>query len=190
MRSPQLLLSAIIVLAGCGPTKAPEAPAPNRWSDARLLPVLEAQEHRNVAGLCALLKDTSATVRSAAALAFASVQDSASFPCLLEAISDASSEVRTNVVFALGFIANDSTVDRMAELSDRERDSTVQRAYRSALFLNLQRRGKFKELSPLVNHFESSSGQERMRAADAIRRLSPTLLLNDSAVVLRMVAEE
>lgn len=189
MRLYPILLLALLLL-GCSETKDPSPPPPNRWADERLWPVLEAQEYRNVEALCALLKDSSTTVRSAAALAFASVQDSASFPCLLEAISDASSEVRTNVVFALGFIANDSTVDRMAELSDRERDSTVQRAYRSALFLNLQRRGKFKELSPLVNHFESSSGQERMRAADAIRRLSPTLLLNDSAVVLRMVAEE
>jgi cyclophilin family peptidyl-prolyl cis-trans isomerase len=190
MRFNQLLLSVVVALAGCGPTKAPGPPPPNRWSEERLLPVLDAQEHRNSAALCALLKDTSATVRSAAALAFASVQDSSSTACLLQALGDPIAEVRVNAVFALGFIANDSIVDRMAERSDRERDSTVQRAYLSAMFLNLQRRGKFKDVEPAVYYLERNTGQERMRAADAIRRLSPALLMKDSALVLRAVSLE
>ena len=95
-----------------------------------------------------------------------------------------------NAVFALGFIANDSTVDRMADLSGLERDSSVHRAYLSAMFLNLQRRGKFKETGPAVYYLERSKGQERTRAADAIRRLPLAILLQDSALVLRAANEE
>lgn len=190
MRIEQLFPFAVIALLGCGRAKQPGPPPPNRWADTTLWPILEAQEHRNTEALCALLKDTSATIRAAAALAFASVQDSASAECLLGILADQEVDVRMNAVFALGFIANDSTVDRMAELSDSERDSTVHRAYMKAMFLNLQRRGKLKELAPAIYYLERSSGQERVRAADAIRRFSPTLLLKDSALVFRAVAEE
>ena len=73
--------------------------------------------------------------------------------------SSTSVDVRVNAVFALGFIANDSTVDRMADLSGLERDSSVHRAYLSAMFLNLQRRGKFKETGPAVYYLERGEGQ-------------------------------
>ncbi|MCC6541628.1 MAG: HEAT repeat domain-containing protein, partial [Flavobacteriales bacterium] len=190
MRIHLLSLLTITVLLGCGPPKRTEPPPPNRWADERLWPVLEAQEHRDTEALCALLHDTAATVRSAAALAFASVQDTMSAACLLDALFDPVVDVRVNAVFALGFIANDSTVERMAARSDQERDSTVHRAYLSAMFLNLQRRGKMKELAPAIHYLERNSGQERLRAADAIRRYSPALLLKDSALVLRAIAAE
>lgn len=188
MRTHFLLLS-LVSLLGCGRTEE-SAPPPNRWADERLLPVLEAQEHRDVPALCALLKDSSGTVRTAAALAFASVQDTAAAPCLLAALQDPEVGVRVNAVFALGFIANDSTVDIMAERSGLERDSTVHRAYMQAMFLNLQRRGKLKEVAPIIHHLERSTGHERMRSADALRRLPPDVLLRDSALVLRAAAEE
>ncbi|MGV3637737.1 MAG: peptidylprolyl isomerase, partial [Flavobacteriales bacterium] len=111
-------------------------------------------------------------------------------PCLLAALQDTAVDVRVNAVFALGFIANDSTVDRMAERSSLERDSTVHRAYLRAMFLNLQRRGKLKEVAPAVYYLERSSGQERVRAADAIRRLPLNVLLQDTALVLRAANEE
>ena len=190
---PRTLLAlpfVIATLVACDQPKTQAPPPPSRWADERLWPVLEAQEHRDTEALCALLKDTSATVRAAAALGFASVQDTLSTTCLLEALSDPAAEVRVHALFALGFIANDSVVERMAELSDRERDSTVHRAYLKAMFLNVQRRNKLKELAPAIYYLERSSGQERMRSADAIRRFSPTDLLKDSALVLRAVEEE
>ncbi len=190
MRFHQLPLLAILVLGGCGTSKAPEAPPPNRWSDARLLSVLEAQDHRDAVALCALLGDSSATIRSAAALAFASVQDSSSAPCLLAALDDPSNEVRVHAVFALGFIAHDRVVDQMAERSGAERDSTVQRAYRHAMFLNHQRRGKITGIGPVLHHLVNNTGQERLRAADALRRLPSNVLLKDSSLVLRAVSLE
>jgi len=152
--------------------------------------VLEAQDHRDAEALCTLLKDTSATIRSAAALALASVQDSLSAPCLLEALGDPTAEVRMNAVFALGFIANDGIADRMAERSDQERDSTVHRAYMSAMFVNLQRRGGLKDATAILQQLGRSHGHERIRTADALRRLSPAALLKDSTLVLQTVASE
>lgn len=190
MRTLLLLILAALLLGACTTPGQPPAAPPNRWSDARLWPVLEAQEHRNVEALCALLKDSSSTVRAAAVLAFASVQDSASMPCLLEALQDREVEVRMNAVFALGFIANESTVDSMAERAALERDSIVHRAHLRATFLSLQRRGKLKEVAPAVYYLERSSGQERVRAADAIRRQPLNVLLQDSALVLRAAEEE
>ena len=190
MRTVHLLIIAALAFGGCGLALDEVPPPPNRWSDERLWPVLDAQERRNVSALCALLEDSSAVVRTAAALAFASVQDYVSVPCLLAALQDPDVDVRVNAVFALGFIANDSTVDRMAERSDLERDSTVHRAYLRAMFLNVQRRSKLKEVAPAVYYLERSSGQERARAADAIRRLPMNMLLQDSLLMLRAANEE
>ena len=190
MRSPSFLFPVVLALLGCGEVKETSPPPPNRWADERLWNILEAQDHRNTGALCSLLKDTSATIRAAAALAFASVQDSASATCLLNALADTTVVVRANAVFALGFIANDTIVARMAERSVEERDSTVHRAYLNAAFLNLQRRGRLTEATPIIFHLERSSGQERIRAADALRRLPPTMLLQDSTLVLRAAEEE
>lgn len=190
MRSPSFLFPVVLTLLGCSEVKEASPPPPNRWADEQLWTMLEAQEHRNTAALCTRLKDTSATIRAAAALAFASVQDSASATCLLDALADTTVAVRANAVYALGFIANNSIVARMAERSALERDSTVHRAYLNATFLNLQRRGQLTEVAPIIFHLERSSGHERIRAADALRRLPPTMLVQDSALVLRTAHEE
>lgn len=190
MKMRSFLPFIVALLLGCTTNEKNVEEPPNRWADERLWPVLDAQEHRNVPALCAMLEDSSAVVRTAAALAFASVQDSSSAPCLLAALQDPNVDVRVNAVYALGFIANDSTVDHMAERSGLERDITVHRAYLSAMFLNLQRRGKLKEVAPAVYYLERSAGHERVRAAEAIRRLAPTILQQDSALVLRATNEE
>lgn len=190
MRAHPTLLFLILMHPGCGPVKGPEPPPPNRWSNEHLLPVLEAQEHRNTAALCALLYDTSATIRSAAALAFASVQDSLAKPCLLEALHDSVVEVRVNAVFALGLIADEGTLEHMADISSEERDSSVQRAYMGATFLNLQRRGELQEVEAIVYYLERSQGQERCRTADALRRLPPLSLRSTEVDLLRLTREE
>lgn len=143
----------------------------NRWADERLWPVLEAQDHRDIEKLCAFLFDSSAVVREAAALAFASVQDSTSTPCLLKALGDAEASVRSSAVFALGFVADSAIVQRMAEAAMEERDSTVQRAYLSASFISMQRNGLLKDPNAILYYLDRAEGQERVRAADVLRRL-------------------
>ncbi|MEZ4789631.1 MAG: peptidylprolyl isomerase [Flavobacteriales bacterium] len=190
MHIRESLVLLILVLLGCGPVKE-RAPAPlNHWADERMWSVLEAQEHQDTPTLCGLLKDGTPPVRAAAALAFASVQDSLAMPCLLEALHDSVVEVRVNAVFALGFIANEGTMERMATVSEEERDSTVERAYMSATFLNLQRRARLQEADAIVYYLERNHGQERCRAADALRRLPPMTLRSTGLDLLRLTSEE
>lgn len=190
MRIPLLFVVTTVVLFACSGPQKSEALHPDRWSDAGLVPVLEAQEHRDTDALCALLADKSATVREAAALAFASVQDSASVPCLLQALTDEEVAVRATAAFSLGFVADSLAIERMAQLAMNERDSTVQRAYLSASFLAMQRKGMLKDPQAIVYYLESSKGQERVRAADALRRLPDSVLVRMEEDYLRLVEEE
>lgn len=171
-----VLGATLIVTVGCGQVAKPVASAPNRWGDERLWPVLDAQEHRDTERLCALLKDTSATVREAAALALASVQDTLSVPCLLHALQDTTVGVRRTAVFALGFVADSATITQLAQHALNEPDTTVQRAFLSASFLAMQRRDLLKDPMAIRFYLEESLGHERIRAADVLRRLPDTTL--------------
>jgi len=187
----RILLSFFVpFMVGCATSDRPERTPSNRWADVRLWPVLEAQEHRDMEALCALLKDSSATVREAAALAFASVQDTLGIPCLLTALRDDAVAVRATAVFALGFVADSLAIGRMAELALNERDSTVQRAYLSASFLTMQRKGTLKDPQAIIYFLQSSSGQDRVRAADALRRLPDSVLVRLEEDYVKLVEEE
>lgn len=170
-----LPISLLALVAACTSAETPSQ-APNRWSDERLWPVLEAQEHRDTERLCALLKDADPVVREAAALAFASVQDSASIPCLLKALGDAAASVRTTTSYALGFVADSATVSSMAERAMHEGDSMVQRAMLSASFIAMQRNGMLREPNAILYYLDRANGHERVRAADALRRLPDSTL--------------
>lgn len=185
MRIPLLLISATAILIGCSGT-TPKEPLTNRWSDAQLSAILEAQEHRDGKALCLLLEDPEVVVREAAALAFASVQDSVSIPCLLKALGDDVAEVRATAAFVLGFIANGSALEEMARRALQEKDSTVQRALFTASFLATQRSGQLKDPRAIINYLENSSGHECVRAADALRRLPDSTLQGISADYLAL----
>ena len=171
-----LLPVLVALLVACTSAERTRGVSPNRWSDERLWPVLEAQEHRDTEALCSLLVDSSAIVREAAALAFASVQDSASVGCLLKALSDPVAGVRSTAVFALGFVADSLAVQRMAEVAVNERDTIVQRAFLSASFMAMQRNGMLKDPNAILHYLDSGIGHERARAADVLRRLPDSTL--------------
>lgn len=184
------LFLPLLLLLACGPGAPPPTEPPNRWSDERLWPVLVAQEQRDVNALCALLNDSTEQVRAAAAWALASVQDSTAAPCLLTVLRDTSTAVRLQALFALGFIANTTVMDSMALLYDAERDSTLIRAYQAAFFKTLQRRGWIERGTVALEHLRRSEGHERMRAADALRRMPMNVLVPDSAALRTAWKEE
>lgn len=179
-----------LCLFACDQAQEPARTAPNRWADERLWPVLEAQEHRDTEALCALLKDTAATVRGAAALAFASLQDTLGIPCLIAALADTDTDVRRHAVFALALVADSATVPLIAERSLVEKDSAVQTAYFSASFLALQRNGLLKDLPTVVHYMERSAGHDRVRAADAAHRLRWDALVADSTLLFTALDRE
>ncbi|MBX2979428.1 MAG: peptidylprolyl isomerase [Flavobacteriales bacterium] len=169
------LVALLLIASGCG-SSASEGKPPNRWTDERLWPVLQAQEHRDTDALCALLKHEAHEVREAAALAFASVQDTLGVPCLFDALRDEAAEVRATAVFALGFVADSLALERMGELAMNERDPAVQRAYLSASFLAMQRSGRLKDPAAILYYLDRSEAHEQARAADALRRLPDSTL--------------
>jgi cyclophilin family peptidyl-prolyl cis-trans isomerase len=185
-----IIVFAGLLLIGCESAKDAAPPPPNRWADERLGPVLDAQEHRDTEALCALLKDTSATVREAAALAFASVQDTLGLPCLLGALGDTDPSVRGQVVFALGLVADSAAVQQLAEAALVERDTLVQRAFMSASLVAALRNGMLKDVTTAVHYLERSSGQDRVRAADALRRLPQPVVNADSTLLFQALEQE
>ena len=188
MRS--LLLLFPIVLLCCGVANEYVPSPTNRWDDEHLLPVLDAQEHRNLERLCELLKDPEVTVREAAALAFASVQDSASIPCLLAALGDDSTRVRKVAAFALGFVADSLALEDMTQHAMNEPDPEVQQAYFSASFIAMQRTGRLKDANAVLYFLESSKGQDRVRAADALRRMPDSIVSKMGPELTKLFATE
>jgi len=189
MRIPLLLFCATVILLGCSRTTSQEA-LTNRWSDFRLSPVLEAQEHRDTKELCTLLKDPEVVVREAAALAFASTQDTASIPCLLNALRDRSAVVRANAVFALGFVADSTIIDAMAEFGKNEAVDEVKKACFSATLVAMQRNNMLNDPQVLKNVFDRSNDHDRIRLADAFRRLPDSSMVAFGPSILELIAHE
>lgn len=188
MRAVQFLL--LIALVGCASNVPDQLRPINKWSDPNSVAILDAQERRDTPALCTFLSDTSEAVRSAAALAFASVQDTLAIDCLLKAFGDPSEEVRLNAVFAMGFVADSVSLEAMADLGRKESDPSVQKACSSAVLLAMQRNNMLGDPRVLFDLFARSSGQDRMRIADAFRRLPDTVLAAVEADYLDLISAE
>jgi len=168
------LLSLVALFTACadngGPISTTTPPPPQGWTDERLLAVLDAQDHRNTTALCAFLKDSSATVRAAAALAFASVQDSAAAPCLITALGDANTLVRIHAAFALGLVANSASLAALNKASDREKEQVAVQAMMEAGFraeLALRKH----DATWFISYLQSGNRDVRTRAMQALSRL-------------------
>ena len=122
------IMLLLVILSGCGPssqTTNNQQPTTNAWSTERAWAVLDAQDHRDTKKLIELLGDTSARIRAQAALAFASVGDSAAAPLLLHALSDPDPTVRCNAAFAFGFCGDSVNVHQLIERFSPEENSAV-----------------------------------------------------------------
>jgi len=178
----------LLLLAACG---APQSNAPNRWADERLWPVLEAQEHRDADALCQLLKHEAPEVREAAALAFASVQDTASIPCLLRALQDPVAAVRINVAYALGFVADSTAVRPIAQAAISETDTIVRRAFLNASFMGMQRSNMLStDAGTVLYYMKNAPAHERVRAADVLRRMPDSVVSKLEPEINALMAKE
>ncbi|MEZ4760066.1 MAG: peptidylprolyl isomerase [Flavobacteriales bacterium] len=162
----------------------------NRWADEALWNVLQAQDRRDVAALCNALDHADAEVRRSAALAFASVQDTTGIPCLTGALDDPEPRVRAATVFALGLVADSALVVDLAERAVLESDTSVQRAYLQATFREMVRTGMLRDPNAILYYLDRNTGHERVRAADALRRLSADTLRNMQATYVDLVRRE
>lgn len=141
---------------------------PNPWSDARLAPVLEAQDHRDGKALLVLLRDSTSVVRQAAAMAFASVQDTTARADLLAALGDSSADVRIAAAWALSFIP-DSTVAAALAMVART-DTTAEGSLRIAAF-HAWKAARAHRAAEVLQRLAMGRGEERAIVADALRRM-------------------
>lgn len=170
---PLLLALPVLALLSCvqgGMSSVQQGPVTvNKWADERLWVVLEAQEHRDTKTLCTMLLDTSGTVREAAALAMASVQDSTSRPCLITALQDPLAAVRAQAAHALGLVADSAGLVLLNAAADAEPDpSTKQLMYEAGFKAELAMRKH--DAMFLTSYLESDNKNIRMRAAYQLAR--------------------
>ena len=180
----------LLLLAACSAASEPVAEGRNRWADEALWNVLQAQDRRDVAALCEALDHADAEVRRTAALAFASVQDTAGIPCLTSCLYDAEPRVRAAAVFAMGLVADSALVVDLAEQAVLEADTSVQRAYLQATFRAMVRNGMLRDPNAMLYYLDRNTGHERVRAADALRRLPADTLRNMQATYVDLVRRE
>ncbi len=171
MKNTIFLLCLIAV--GCGsPAEQPaSAPPNNKWSDARMASVLEAQDHRDTKSLLVLLTDTSAAVREAAAMAFASVQDSTAHDALITALHDKTASVHQAAARAMSFIADTTLAKSLAEKALKETSAEAATSMYAASFRALVRSKPDQDPQVLFAAYTKSTGYQRACIADALRRV-------------------
>ena len=100
------LALALVSLSACQylPLRRTEAPKPatNKFSDGTLRQIYTLQDERNTTALLPYLTHASPEARILAALAFASVQDTAANPHLHKLLTDADAGVRAAAAYAIG----------------------------------------------------------------------------------------
>ena len=181
---------------GCGSSSttkpATRPPANNKWSDARLVAVLEAQDHRDSKALLVLLRDTSAVVREAAAMAFSSVQDSSARDGLIAAMHDKAPAVRRAAMWALSFVA-DSTALKAIDVVVLERADTTT-AISNYVALSRMLRGAKDEVD-IKDQIEAlylrkTKGYFRKCSAQAISRMPKEKLIPEVSRYVGLVQSE
>jgi len=172
MKITPILLCALAL--GCGNPPATQfiPPPANKWSDARLIPVLEAQDHRDSKALLTLLRDSTSVVREAAAMAFASVQDSTAEGGLITAMSDEEPAVRRAAAWALSFVADTNAVKAIAVQALKETDPAMSAAFYAASFRALMRAKPDHDPEELIEAFVKTDGYQRACIAEVLRRMS------------------
>ncbi len=98
----------------------------NKFDDPNLVKISDFQDRRSGDSLVRYLEDTNPTYRKAAALAYASVQDSAYVVQLQKLLfNDADSSVRKAAAYALGQTPSPASEKVLYEATRREKESSV-----------------------------------------------------------------
>ena len=115
-----LMKNAIILLlliTACGPKKE----GPNKFSDEKLITIYELQDRRDTKALLPLLKAKKESHRIAAAMAFASIQDTIAIPYLNQMLQiDQDPMPRRAAAFALGQIGSRKALGILIKAFDQE----------------------------------------------------------------------
>lgn len=132
MKKTLLIAIACITLSGCQylpqylPSKEqPAAPALNKFSDTLLQKIYTLQDERKTEELIPYLQHSNTNYKREAALAFASVQDSAALPALYNLFSDTTTAVRTAAAYAIGQTGSKSSEVNLIQQIQKEQNPSV-----------------------------------------------------------------
>ena len=107
----------LLFIVACGPKNE----GPNKFSDDKLLNIYELQDRRDAEALFPLLKAKKESHRIAAAMAFASIKDSAAIPYLNQMLQiDQDPMPRRAAAYALGQIGNSKALGILKAAFDQE----------------------------------------------------------------------
>jgi peptidylprolyl isomerase len=143
-RTSPLVLALSLLLAGCGsdgppnlpvgtPPPPPARPGDGLLENEALQRVVDLQVDRDGPALRGLLADPDPRVRSRAAFALASVQDSASGPTLAGLLRDPDPDVRRDAAFALGQLWDPRFASTLLGALDQESEPEVRHRILEAL---------------------------------------------------------
>jgi cyclophilin family peptidyl-prolyl cis-trans isomerase/HEAT repeat protein len=179
-------------MAACGTAPQDDATseAGNPWGAPGLAPVGVAQDRRDVPALLALLQDTSANVRRAAAMAFASVQDSSARNALHAALRDADPAVRAAAAWSLSFVADSAVANGLADVARQEPDSTAAEVMNAAAFRAWNAVAHQADAREWIDRLRAARGHLRATVADALRRLPKERLAPVEQAYLELVRTE
>ncbi|WP_161890235.1 peptidylprolyl isomerase [Pontibacter russatus] len=131
------LAFALVSLTACQylPLRRAEAPKPaaNKFSDGTLRQIYTLQDERNTTGLLPFLSNPSPQYRTAAALAFASVQDTLAVPTLVHLLADTAVAVRRAAAYALGQTGSAQAEQELISHLKQEQAPEVQAALLEAV---------------------------------------------------------
>ncbi|MCX2739640.1 peptidylprolyl isomerase [Pontibacter anaerobius] len=108
-------------------------PANNKFGDVTLQQIYTLQDTRNTTGLLPYLSDPNTSYRRHAALAFASVQDTAALATLQDMLEDSVASVREASAYALGQIGHKRSEAEIINRISEEQDPEVQAQLLEAL---------------------------------------------------------
>src|SRR5688572_21581294 len=123
MRIISFLLVAGVVLAGCSRGVESPGTSVNKFSDPTLVKIADLQDRRQTDSLLVYLAHDNLVYRQAAALAFASVQDTAAVEKLGEGLKDAEVSVRLAAAYALGQTVSWRSAELLLDLKNETDDS-------------------------------------------------------------------
>ena len=107
----------LLLITACGPKNE----GPNKFSDDKLVNINELQDRRDTKALLPLLKAKKESHRIAAALAFASIQDTLAIPYLNQMLQiDQDPMPRRAAAFALGQVGNTKALGILIRAFDQE----------------------------------------------------------------------
>ena len=117
------LFVLVLIFTSCG--EKSDNKKINRFSNPEILKIYDLCDHRDSEGLVPFLQSPDSSLRSAAALAFASIQDATKLTTLEALLTDKDETVRSNAAYAIGQTGEASSLNALTAFYSIEQSELV-----------------------------------------------------------------